>query len=221
MHCKVTLWRLVQNGLPVPARMPCAGSESCGCGVVVTPSGSLLDHSHHLWVCPVARAVVASVEAQLPAAQRPLSQRALWLGVVPEGVHRGIWALVCLAVIEAMERNRALARRRERERRERQAQQASQQAGPLGRVQLTLERGDDGQLGHAAPPAEPQDVPPLAPGRAMAQALGARAVEWLWGLLREACALGVVSDAWQEGADAEQPFLAWRAEPPGWFVVRV
>ena len=99
--------------------------------------------------------------------------------------------------------------------------QAWQKPGPSGRVQLTLERGDDGRFGLAAPPAEPQDVPLLAPGRGMAQALGARAVEWLWGLLREACALGVVPDAWQEGAGAEHPFLAWRAEPPGWFVVRV
>ena len=59
------------------------------------------------------------------------------------------------------------------------------------------------------------------PGRAMAQALGARAVEWLWGLLREACTLGVAPDAWQDGAGVEHPFLAWRAEPPGWLVVRV
>ena len=186
-----------------------------------TPSGGLLDRSHHFWVCPVAREVVASVEAQLPAAQRPLSRRALWLGEAPEGVHRGVWVLVCLAAIEAMERTRAPARRREPERLEQQAQQTSQQTGPSSRVQLTLERGDDGRLGHAAPPEEPPDVPLLAPGRAMAQALVVRAEEWLWGLLRKACALGVVPDAWQEGAGAEHPFLAWRAEPPGWFVVRV
>ena len=161
---KVTLWWLVQNGLPVSARMPDAGSKPCGCGAGVNPSGGLLDRSHHFWVCPVAREVVASVVAQLPAAQRPLSRRALWLGEAPEGIHGGIWVLVCLAAIEAMERARALARRRERERRERQAQQTSQQTGPSGRVQLTLERGDDGRLGLAAPPEEPQDVPLLAPG---------------------------------------------------------
>ena len=62
--------RLALAGAP-DAELP----DPCGCGAVATPSGGLLDRSHYFWVCPVARAVVASVEAQLPAAQRWAGER--------------------------------------------------------------------------------------------------------------------------------------------------
>ena len=223
-HLKVTLWRLVQDGLPVQARMPGSGAEACGCGATATPAGGLLDRGHHFWVCPVARAVVASVEAQLPLEQRPLPRRALWLGEAPAGVHAGIWTVVCLAALEAMERARALVRRRQREHQEQQALHARQaaQVAPLA-GQRTLQQAADGriQLGPPHSPGPAAEVPEFTFGPAQAQRLGARAVEWLWGLLQECCALGVVPEAWKAEALPGHPFLSWHEQPSGWRTQRV
>ena len=151
----------------------------------------------------MARAVVASVEAQLPLEQRPLPRRALWLGEAPAGVHAGIWTVVCLAALEAMERARALVRRRQREQQEQQALHARQaeQAAPLA-GQRTLQQAADGriQLGPPHSPGPAAEASEFTFGPAQAQRLGARAVEWLWGLLQECCALGVVPEAWKAEA---------------------
>eukprot|EP00887_Chlorella_sp_A99_P007506 scaffold2.g7506.t1 len=232
-HYKETLWHLALNGLPVAARMAGADAVRCACGAAHEATGAPLGRAHHFWVCPVARAVVASLEAQLPLACRPLRRRALLLGEAPAGVHAGVWAIVCLAAVEALERSRRLNVRRELERREQAraaASQASQPAGPSGSVQLVLGASQDGQLALAAPPAPPatqaaEDAPPpLPPGRELAAALGARAVECMWGLLQEFCSLGKAPKAWRsEVAEVPlHPFLRWSELPPrpGWRVAR-
>jgi hypothetical protein len=54
----------------------------------------------------VAAAVRASLSAQLGS--RPLTCSSLWLAEPPPGVHLGVWGVVCLASIAAMDSGRRL-----------------------------------------------------------------------------------------------------------------
>lgn len=100
---KEVFWRLALDGLPVAARMKGgAGRQQprcCACG------HSKPDRRHHFWECPVAKAVVETVAAQL-GPNKELTPRNLWLGSSPGGVHTGVWDVVCLAAIAAMDSGR-------------------------------------------------------------------------------------------------------------------
>lgn len=99
---KEPFWRLMHNAFPTAARMHLA-DQTCCCG------GAHADRQHHFWDCPVAAAVRASVSAalaELDPAAPPVSQPQLWLGRVPGGVHMGVWRVVCLAAIAAMDSGR-------------------------------------------------------------------------------------------------------------------
>lgn len=100
-HYKEVYWRLAHNGLPLAGRMQRQQHhQPCGCG------SHRADRRHHFWDCPVAQAVSAIVAAQLRHAQQPLSRRVLWLGEAPPGVQCGVWRVVCLAAVEAMDYGR-------------------------------------------------------------------------------------------------------------------
>ena len=67
------------------------------------------DRHHHYWACPVAQAVVTSISETLAAAgllPAPLSKAAIWLGRAPPAVHSGVWDVVCLATVTAMDHGR-------------------------------------------------------------------------------------------------------------------
>lgn len=74
---------------------------------------------HHFWDCPVAVAVVDSVLTALPAAwctrvagRPPLTMRHVWLMQRPAGpkkLHSGVWRVVCLAALTAMDVGRLQA----------------------------------------------------------------------------------------------------------------
>ena len=97
---KEVYWRLALDGLPLAARMPGSDLQPCGCGT------DQPGRQHHYWACSVAQAVVASVRAQLPPAHRPLQRQAIWLGEAPAEVHDGVWVVVCLAAVAAMDHGR-------------------------------------------------------------------------------------------------------------------
>ena len=98
---KEVFWRLALNGLPLAARMPKDG-QPCSCGT----SGPLPGRMHHFWECPVAVAVVSSLEAQLGG--QLLAPPNIWLAQPPVGVHTGAWELISLASISAMDAGRRL-----------------------------------------------------------------------------------------------------------------
>ena len=90
--------RLALNGLPVAARMRPSG-RPCLCGA------RLPDRRHHYWECPVAKAVLGCISHQLGASAQ-LTPNNVWLGYPPLGVHAGVWDVVCLAAIVAMDSGR-------------------------------------------------------------------------------------------------------------------
>ena len=100
---KEVYWRLAYDGLPTAVR--CHFSDvSCHCGA------PRADRHHHFWTCPVAVAVVREVEAAAAAVGRPLSGPLrldnVWLAFPPTGVNGGVWAVVVLAVVAAMDLGR-------------------------------------------------------------------------------------------------------------------
>ncbi len=95
-HFKEVFWRLIYDGLPTAARLH--QDRPCVCG-----QGPRPDRLHHFWTCPVAAAVVQVITNKLSPTQRPhLSCYALWLAVPPPGLHSGVWCVVSLAAIVAM-----------------------------------------------------------------------------------------------------------------------
>ena len=98
---KEPFWRLIYNAHPTAARLH--RQDSCPCGAAVP------DRSHHYWACPVAQAVRAAIDACLTAAAPhapPTQQPQIWLALAPPGVHMGVWDVVCLAAVRAMDRGR-------------------------------------------------------------------------------------------------------------------
>ena len=142
---KEVYWRLVLNGLATPARLHV--QQPCGvCGTQPGPAGRLIDRLHHFWQCPVARAVVNVIQQQLPAAwcaQPLLPPNILFMhrpaGATPATtVHTGVWRVVCLAAVCAMDVGRRAAARHQRQLQVDQAAQAAhQQPVPPGQPLIT------------------------------------------------------------------------------------
>ena len=102
---KEPFWRLVYNAFPTAARLhldrPCA----CGGG------GPRPDRTHNFWDCPVAAAVRGCIDAALAEAQpgaAPVTRSRVWLPASPAGVYAGVWDVVCLAALAAMDKGRRL-----------------------------------------------------------------------------------------------------------------
>ncbi len=85
---KDTLWRLQVDGVRA-AKVP----GPCPCGAAITRQ-QFAKRQHQFWECPVALAV----RAQLPA----VPQAAVWLLEAPQGMHKHVWQVVCLAALSAM-----------------------------------------------------------------------------------------------------------------------
>jgi hypothetical protein len=135
-HFKEVYWRLVHNGLPTAARM----HQARPCGVcqqqpVLAAAEPLIGRLHHFWECPVAQAVVAAVQRQLPPAwcSEPLTAHHVLCMHPPAGgagttLHAGVWRVVCLAAVCAMDVGRRAACRAAAEEAEQQRRQQQQQA---------------------------------------------------------------------------------------------
>lgn len=94
---KEVYWRLLVDGLPTPQRLHTG--EPCLCGGAVAPG-----RDHVYWGCPVAVAVRQQLEGAMPGVQ--LSRAAVWLMRAPQGIHVGVWRVVCLAALSAMDYGR-------------------------------------------------------------------------------------------------------------------
>jgi hypothetical protein len=99
---KEVLWRLVFDGFPTAARMHLQ-DDTCACGQVVP------GWQHHYWQCPVAQAVVAAIQSQLPTGTSPMQPVHLWVGRLPHAdLHKGVWRVVMVAALLGMDKARRL-----------------------------------------------------------------------------------------------------------------
>jgi hypothetical protein len=137
---KEVYWRLLLDALPTYRRMHQLG-RICVCG------SACPGREHHYWHCCVAQAVVQELRLQLPPPLPGVAQglalggaadllcEHVWLMRPPRAlvsVHRGVWRVVCLAALHAMD----MGRRR------------------LYAIQIAAEQGDGGPT--AALPVERQ-----------------------------------------------------------------
>jgi hypothetical protein len=97
---KETLWRMAAGG----ARGSNFQPWHCPCGEAC-PEGA---RPHTFWLCPIARAVRAQLDAATGTA---VGRASLWLLIpptdAPASVPPAVWRLVCLAALDAMELGRA------------------------------------------------------------------------------------------------------------------
>lgn len=114
---KETFWRLTVDGVPLLGNSHIRGlaPEVCGCGGFGGPE-DLGRHprQHHFWECPVARAVVGSVQEGWPAGEG-IRREQMWLVRAPSGAQQCVWEVVALAALEAMEVGRQFMHARMRE----------------------------------------------------------------------------------------------------------
>jgi hypothetical protein len=116
---KEPMWRLLMQGVRGAGGHDICPAGACPCGwqlpaaycaspAACSTLGAPALRMHYFWQCPVACAVVRQVQSQLPAG-RQLACSSLWLGVCPDAaVHAGVWDVVCLAAVAAMEHGRKL-----------------------------------------------------------------------------------------------------------------
>ena len=103
---KEVYWRVLVDGLPTCLRLHMPW-QSCLCGAVCP------GRFHHFWDCAVAKAVLESVSAELPAAwcsrvagRSALTLQNVWCMMPPDGqqkMHSGVWRVICLAIFNALD----------------------------------------------------------------------------------------------------------------------
>lgn len=198
---KDVLWRLSLMGVRGAGGHDVCMGGACACGWDVPAGardspeaaravGAPAQRAHAFWSCPVAQSVVAAVQGALPLpAGGALHCCHLWLCITPHPrVQQGVWDVVCLAALNAMQTGRKLLWKLGRERGE---------ALAAGGVQLTL------QQAWGVGPA-----PPTVLQRAQRAA-----VAHFWANVQDFVQLHRVPTRWEVGArlPSNHPFIA--AEP--------
>lgn len=109
---KEPLWMLVLNGVPTPERFH-NPEQLCGCG---SAPGAGRAHLFHEYAA--VQPLWAAIQAQICDAQGApvaLTRRHIWMAETPvQEMHQGVWDLVCVAAVAAMDRVRAYMYARER-----------------------------------------------------------------------------------------------------------
>ena len=101
---KEPLWRLAAGAFPGARFRP----WRCPCGFEAqhpSPASAASPSQHAFWACPVLSVLRAALQAALPAVER----HHVWLLRPPQGapVNEGVWLVVSLAALAAMEAGRA------------------------------------------------------------------------------------------------------------------
>ena len=230
---KEVFWRLVLNGLPTAERMHLQECR-CVCGPAVV--GQPPDRLHHYWECPVAQSVVHVLQQQLVGwyahALQPhhvLCMKCPCCAGAPgdpspaRTLHKGVWRVVCLAAINAMDEGRRAANKIGVE--EKQQQQAV--AAAEQRRAATIPRGQrlitellqpatltPEQQQHQAQVRQRQQVQVQHEQQQRQQAAAARlaevqqhAVSRFWELLEDFVALSAAPKKWLPQLAPDHPFL--------------
>ena len=208
---KEVLWRMSVLGVRGAGAHSVPTGHPCPCGGLAAGARDVQALQHHFWSCPVAAAVVEELQRGWQAGEgasappvRALLREDVWLlrppvrpgdGAQPRRMHGGVWMVVCLAALTAMDTGRRalVAMHLEREEAQRRVQLARQRGG--GGRQLSLEEA----WGLPEPPPAP--APPLAPVAA------AKAKARFWSLLADYAELGECHASWASLAEQGHPFL--------------
>ena len=209
---KEVLWRMTVQGVRGVAAHGLPTTHPCPCGGL--PAGACAEVAlrHHFWACPVAAAVVGELQRGWKAGEGafapmvpPLRREEVWLlgpplrpsrgGPQQKRMHGGVWMVVCLAALTAMDMGRRalVAMRLDREEERRRAEGRMQQGGG-GRQQSLHEAWGL----PVPPPPPPPPLVPLAASKAKAR---------FWALLADFAELGQDHRSWSSLAAAEHPFL--------------
>lgn len=102
---KEVLWKLALDGVPTPARLH-KPEQACGCG-----EAEGAGREHLFADCRAASHVRAAVAAELRGrfglGGSHLQRQHLWLAQPPTGeLHQGVWDVVCVAALNAMDKAR-------------------------------------------------------------------------------------------------------------------
>ena len=226
---KEVYWRLVCDGLPTAERMH---QQDCGCvcGPVV---GGQPGRRHHYWECPVAQAVVGVMQQQLvgwmSGALKPhhllcmrCPEPVQGAGGVPGPVlHKGLWRVVCLAAVCAMDSSRKAANKLSLEQRQQQqavlaAQRAAAAPADQRLITTMLQPAtlSAAQQQHRAQVQQRQQAQAQLQQQRQQQEAAERlvaakqkAVSQFWALLQDCIVLSVVPDHWCVDLPASHPFL--------------
>ena len=228
-HFKEIYWRLAYDGLATSQRLR-QEDQSCACG----SAGP--GRRHHFWDCPVAAAVRQEVQRGLAAAwaSGALRPSHVWTMRQPTGVsralHTGVWRVVCLAALCAMEVGRKavaaahgqrMREERELEQQQQQRQQQQQQPPPGQLVldgwvqQLPLTAAQqlhNEQLAAARAQQRQQELEQLRQRHTLElegrlEDIKRSARERFWELLADFVGCGAAPEAWLEQVPADHPFL--------------
>lgn len=198
---KEVVWRFWADALPTAARMHGAGA-TCLCGAAVP------GRAHHYRDCPVAAAVLAELGRVVGAPSLHASH--VWLMLPPAGLHAGLWRVVCVAAIAAMDGGRRAANARAAERARAAARRLA--SLPPGQRQLTefFQPSAPATAANGGDPAT-AEAPGAAAARARrqlrVQAAAQQAVARMWELLAEFAAARVVPRELLRRAPEVHPFL--------------
>ena len=223
---KEVYWRLVVNGLATAERMHLQHCR-CVCGSV---AGGPPGRRHHFWDCPVAQAVVEEMQRQLvgwfPAVLQPQHVLCMVCPVAVGGqgapaMHKGVWRVVCLAAINAMDVGRRAANTLVVQQRQQAALEAAQQqlpGAPVDQQRITdllqLAPLTAHQQQHHAAVQQRQQLAAQQREQQEQQAAVARlaevkqkAVSRFWELLQDFVALEAAPRAWLPLIAPNHPFL--------------
>jgi hypothetical protein len=107
---KEIVWRLALNGLPTIQRLH-RTNQVCGCGGAV---GAAAGRQHVYFECEAVQSIINSIMQQLqgewalPAHTPSIQRHHIWMAVRPtEALHQGVWDMVCISALKAMDTSRA------------------------------------------------------------------------------------------------------------------
>ena len=213
---KEVLWRMTVQGVRGVAAHGVPTTHPCPCGGLPAGACAAEAMQHHFWSCPVAAAVVGELQRGLGAGEGglgpgepALGREAVWLlqpplrpggQQQPRRLHGGVWTVVCLAALTAMDSGRRALVAMHLEREEaRRREGLGPGGGGGGRQQSLWEAWGLPRPALAA-------LPPLAPVAA------AKARARFWELLGDFAELGQPHKSWDGLGGQGHPFLVRSGE---------
>jgi hypothetical protein len=222
---KEVYWRLVLNGLATSERLH---QQQCRCVCGLLPGGLPPGRRHHFWDCSVAKCVVQAMQQQLVGWCRGRLCAYNVLCMEPprrvdaaHTLHKGVWRVVCLAAVNAMDvGRRAACQINVREKEQQGEVAAAQRAAAVPRGQrLITDMFQPAQLTpsqqqHQQQVRQRQQLQEQQQQQQQQQAAATQlaevqqqAVAHFWELLGDFVALSAAPQSWLPQISPSHPFL--------------